>query len=456
MKFMAFSFPGYPLPLVKHLHDEGYEAFACIINRASDMGHDEDDSEKHDDHFERVTNHDGLVPKLRLQEALDKLAEVPESERDDFFLFFDHSDLYKIVDKVRAMGFRHGLLPTEHDYRIEKDRKFGKEFARKYYPDLKIADSHDFNTVEEGIQHLQESDGVWVLKSNGNAGPTVVPHSDDPDQAREEITDTLQKFKKDYESGGFLLEEKIVDALEIAPVMVFWNGEPVYAIAEFENKNYGAGNIGAQKGGNQALSVHTGPDSEINRIAFPPIVYELAKQQAGMMVFDAGLLYDGKDFYFGEFAGNRHGWDGIFSQIVMADQGEAFVGKYFEDIMAGVNPLVNEFGASVRIFSLSADAEDTFDPKGDQTVSWEPEIDNNLFLYSVKKKGEAIVTTCDHDFVGVLTGAGNLMEEAVRAAYDRVDKLRLDTKFYRPKFDFLSTDYRTSIPNRLSALEQYL
>lgn len=457
MKYAFFTVAGYPLPLAKHLHDEGREVFACLIARTVDLGlGGEPDSERHDDHFERISNHDGLVNKLSLADAMRTLAEVPANEKDDWFLFFDHSELYRLCDKARAMGFRHGLLPNEFYYKLEKDRKFGRAFAEKHYPDLSFAQSLEFGTVEEGVAHLQENEGVWVLKSNGNAGPTVVPHSDDPEQAKQEIIDTLHHFKRDYESGGFLLEEKIIDCLEIAPVMVFYDGEPCYSVAEFENKPFGAGNIGAQKGGNQALSVHTGPDSEINRIAFPPIVFELAKKQPGLAVFDAGLLFKEGRFYFTEFAAMRYGWDGIFSEIVMADDGQPFVAKYFETLREQSNPFVNEYGASVRLFSLSGDMEDTFDPKPDQTISWDTSIENNLFLYSAKKKGQEIVATCDHDFVAVITGAGATVEQTVAALYNRVDKFRLDSKFYRPMFDFLSTEYRDSIPNRLRALERFL
>jgi phosphoribosylamine-glycine ligase len=444
------------LPLAKHLQDEGYDVFACIINRAADMELGDADTEKNADHFERVTNHDGLVRKLSLSAAMEMLKAVPDKEKDDWFLFFDHSELYKLCDKVRAMGYNQGLLPNEFYYRLEKDRKFGRQFAKKHYPDLKFAQSVEFTTVEEGIKHLEEDEGVWVLKSNGNAGPTVVPHTDDPEQAKEEIIDTLQRFKKDYESGGFLLEEKILYCLEIAPVMVFYDGEPVYAVAEFENKPFGAGNIGAQKGGNQAISIHTGPESEINRIAFPPIVLELAKKQPGLSVFDAGLLYDGESFYFTEFAAMRYGWDGIFSEIVMADDGKPFVGKYFETMGARENPLVNEYGAALRLFDYEGDMEDTTDPKGGQKISWDDRISNNLFLYSGKMKNKEIVSTCDHDFLGVITGAGDSVEQAVKRMYTNLKGFRFDNLLYRPDFDFLSRDYRTSIPNRITALERFL
>src|SRR5438309_8557884 len=93
-------------------------------------------------------------------------------------------------------------------------------------------------------------------------------------------------------------------------------------------------------------------DAQINKIAYPPIIDEMAKKQPGIGIYDAGLLFDGKEFYFTEFVSQRFGWDGIFSEIAMCadERGENAASRHFEMIAAGQNPLRHKFGAAVRLF----------------------------------------------------------------------------------------------------------
>lgn len=253
-----------------------------------------------------------------------------------------------------------------------------------------------------------------------------------------------------------MLEEKIANCLEVTPVMVFYNGEPVYSLIELENKEIGAGNIGPQKGGNLALSIRTPMDCAINNMAFPDVVHEMAKKHPGLAIFDMGLLYCDGVFYFTEFCAMRYGWDGIFSEMVMRDDGEPFVGAYFQDIVGGNNPLINTYGASVRLFNIASEMEFTEQSEGGIPIHIDDGIENNLFLYRVKQKGKKIVSVGGRDLLGVATGSSNIMETAVGKAYDVVRGVTFDRLYYRPKFDFLSTDYQSSILNRLAAMKPFI
>lgn len=457
MIYVFISYDCYPLPLAKHLLDEGNDIIYGMVRSRNQLrvpGLKED--EKKEERHERLSNYSGILEKYGVDEILKHLKGVKPEDQGSYFFFFDFNDMYKISEAILKMGFKVGLFPTELYYRMEKERILGKRFVEKYYPDVKVAKWVDFKKVEEGVKHINETDKIFVLKSNGNAGRTVVPKTDDLRVAREQLILRLQEDKRDYEAGGFLLEEKIEDCLEVTPIILFWNGEPVYSIVELENKNYGAGNIGVQKGGNQALSIRTALDCEINKISFPPVIHKMAKHQPGLSIYDAGLLYNGKEFYFTEFCAMRYGWDGIFSEIVMRDTGKPFVSAYFEDIMAARNPLKNKYGASVRIFDAEGDYEDTFDPVGGKPIKWPKSIDNYLFLYSARKEDEEIVNTADRDFIAAVAGSGNTLKDAVKKTYERVKQVEFDMIFYRPEFDFMSTDYATSIPNRIKAVEAFI
>jgi phosphoribosylamine-glycine ligase len=448
----------YPYPIIKHLLDEGYEVLIGVLKSETQLlipGLKEEATPQEKE--QRLSVYDHLVHKNSADTVLKLLWKVPEKERNDYFIFFDFNDMYTISEKVLKMGFKNGLFPTKFYYDMEKNRDDAKKFVKDNYPSIVVAESFNFTTIKEGIDFINESeDSQWVLKSNGNHAGTIVPKTDDVNLAKQQIIEALKKHKTDYEEGGFLLEERVPDCLEVTPVMVFYNGKPIYSIAEFESKEFGAGNIGVQKGGNLCLSVKTPLDCELNRIAFPKAVYDLAKKQPGLSIFDAGLLYDGEDFYFTEFCAMRYGWDGIFSEIVMRDDGEPFVGQYFEDIAAGEDPLVNTYGATVRLFNLNGRMEETDMSQDGIEVGWDAAIDNNLFLYRVKKNGAGVVTVGGFDLLGVATGASDVLETAVAKAYAVVAGVQFDKLYYRPKFDFLSMDYKSSILNRFAAVKPYL
>lgn len=453
MKYCFIAVAPYVLPLAKHLQDEGREVVMCVIEDSTALGLGESkESPKHRE--ERITNYDGVIEKKTLPQTMDFLSKI--KNKDEWFLYFDFHDLYKISERCLDMGFHQGSFPTEFYHRLEQDRAFGKKFAKRYYPHIEVEDAPEFKTIADGIAYLKKSEKAMVLKSNGKNGRTVVPPGDEKISDLL-LIDVLKKNRKAYESDGFILEDKILNPLELTPVMIFYDGKPVYSLVEFENKELGAGNIGIQKGGNCALSVRTDINAKINEIAFPPIIHELAQEQPGMSTFDAGLLFSEDKFYFTEMCGMRAGWCGFLSQIVMRDKGDPFVADYFEDIIAGRSPLLNKYGVYVRIFHYDSDNTEAKLPQPGIPMWWDKAIERNLFLYQNRKEGDLTVTAnSDMDFVATITGADDDMRNAAIKTYNRVDKFIFEKMYYRPKFDFLSTDYPTSIPNRLNALLDYL
>lgn len=457
MIYVSIGYDCYALPIMKHLQDEDKEILVGVVEDREDLKLDEScEPEKARQRAERLSNHRGLLRRRPYKQILNKLTSVPMDQQSEYFFFFDFNDMYPIANQIREMGFAQGLFPTEQDYKIERERELAKKHVQKHYPNLKVAEAATFKTVEEGVAYINNSDSVYVLKSNGNLGKTVVPQTDDPKIARQLIEDALKKYTKEYEAQGYLLEKKILNALEVSPVLVFWNGEPVYSLAEFENKPYGCGDIGPLKGGCQALNVRTPLKCGLNDIAFPPIVYDIAKRRKGMYIADAGLLYDGKDFYFGEFAGNRAGWDGILAQLVMRDDGEPFVANFFEDVISGKNPLKRKYGTYIRLFNYEGGYEDSGTPKDDIPLFYYKSIEKNLFLYNVKLKDDNVVSVGGADFLGAITGSSDVLTSAINKTYKYLDKFHFERLYYRYIEDFKSTVYPTSIMNRYNAMEHVL
>lgn len=438
----------HPLPIADRLRDDGKNVIVGVVQKEENEKTPPGKSEA------RLSLYDGILEKQSADDVIEWMAGLPN--KDEWFIMFDYGDLWEYSEKALDMGFTKGIFPTEKNYLLEKDRQAGKDFAKKYYPDLKVAEVSEFHKVEDALTFLEENpDKIYVLKSEGSNAETVVPDTTDPELARFQISGALATEAKDYERGGFTLEEKIKNPIELTPVMVFWNGEPLFSLVEIENKPLGSGNIGRLTGGCQDLSIQTRLDCELNKIAFPPIIYEMAKDQTGISIFDAGLLFDGADFFFTEFCATRWGFDGLFAEIAMCGdrRGKNSVTRHFDLIAEGKNPLINKFGVAVRLFQTEPNGDEPDMYEGGYTMDWLDEFSENLFLYCLQKinepgeKSRFVSVGYDKD-LGCSTGAGNTIEEAVRKAYAAIDGFVMTGVYYRPKFDFLSRDYFTSIMNR--------
>jgi len=83
----------------------------------------------------------------------------------------------------------------------------------------------------------------------------------------------------------------------------------------------------------------TDMNDRINKIAFPPIVDEMAKEHKGWFIWDASILVSKKDgkMYFGEFCSNRPGYNCFFTGLAQGGT----IDHFFENIVKKKNPFTN-------------------------------------------------------------------------------------------------------------------
>ena len=451
-KFIIISRDYHVLPLADRLRDDGKHVVFGMVEK-------EDDPDAPKAKIEsRMTLYDGILDKHPATKVLDWMRGL--NDKSEWFVLFDYGDLWPLSERALKMGFTKGIFPTEESYKLEKDRQAGKEFARKYYPDLKVAEVHEFKKVDDAIKFLQDDkEHIYVLKSEGSNAETVVPQTTDVDLGRRQIIGALLTERAGYEKGGLTLEEKIAKPIELTPIMVFWEGKPLFSLIELENKPLGSGNIGRLTGGCQNLTMETRLNAPINKIAFPQIIYEMAKKQPGLSIYDAGLLFDGEEFYFTEFCSQRWGYDGFYSELEMCGnhQHKLAAVRHFDLITQGQNPLTYKFGAAVRLFQTQPDPKfgDMFE--SGYEVDWLNEVSEQLYLYNIRREkdvdGEKRFLSVGYEKdLGVATGAANNMQDAIENAYRAAYGVAMTGLYFRPKFDFLSKDYFTSIANRYDFL----
>lgn len=450
MKYIFFTFDGSGLPVALQLQREGYDVVVGQVeNRKSTLTKAEKRSNGEEAVLEkkrRLNVYKNMVEKVPAHILLKRMARIRNPK--EFFVFFDFNNLFLYAEQVKKMGF-HGNFPTENDRLFEVDRDLAKEFVRKHYPDIQIIEKHEFRSVRSAKKFLRDTDDVWVLKGKTLDAPTFLPEVNDPELAKWQTIETLEAFQDYYEEAGFVLDKKILDPVEITPEKIYYDGTPIAFTINFENKTLGSGNLSLQTGCSADLVFPISMENKIHDIAFPPIVDRLAKRHKGLFFWDASLIIDRTTgrIHFGEFCPNRPGYNTFFTELAQLPS----VHYFFESAVAKKNPFtLGTVGASVTLFNLQRDPSERYLLSG-ASINYTPESARNIWPYDVYKKTKK-------DKMRILgygwelcpiSGAGRYIDEAVNNVYENVDNFTFAGAYYRPKYDFLSHDYPTSIPNRL-------
>lgn len=462
-KFVIFTFGFEGLPIALKLKQEGADVVLAVIediedtltdleiSKSKQTGDGSSDREDECEKNRRLSTGDGMVDKIQARKALQFLSLV--DNKDEYFIFFDFNTGFRYAEELSKMGF-HGNFPTQEDRIFEVDRNKAKEFVKKEYPEVRIAEHHEMSTVKEGIDFLNESDLIWCLKSNNDNGRTVVPDSDIVELAREQIIEALTSDKKTYEESGFILEQKILHPIEITPQKVYYNGVPVFTDIDLELKRIGAGDVGVMTGCSADVVFPTDMNARINRISFPKIVDEIAKKRRGMFVWDISLLIEPStgNIYMGEFCPNRFGYNSLYNEISHSDGAIGF----FNSIVSGNNPFVSsrgDFGSTIRLFNLHKDGKERrvlCDAKIDYEL-----VSDNVFPLDVKKEYQDVVSVGYSWDLAVVSCVRETIEEAVRMCEAYAREVSFEGIYYRPAFDILSREYPTSILNRYDYLKKH-
>jgi len=445
MKFAIFTFDGYGLPVAQHLQDEGEDVIVGMVEDICEVQPDVDiksAEETDEDKARRLKLYDGIVEKQSAKSLVKRLLE--DKNPGEWFVFLDLNHLFRIADALRGKGFA-GNFPTSEDFCYEIDRERAKDFVERNYGLVNVAAKHRFAKVEEAKAFLESSEEIWVLKGLLEDARTVVPDVSEPSLAHLQLLDALQNEREDYEAAGFILELMIPNALELTPAKIYKDGNPVYSYMCIENKPLGAGNVGPMTDCAQDLVFATDLEDKINKIAFPPIVDEMARQHEGLFFWDASLYADPRTgkIYFGEFCANRPGYSSLYTEMALAGSAS----KFFTQLAAGKPPYAsNVVAGSVRMFNLH---QDKGDPLAGSTIAFTDRAKEGLWLLDAQLRGKRIASVGFKKDLAVATGSGHSVSEAAKRAYRNVDEFSFEGSFYRPLSDFLSHDYNSSILNRL-------
>ncbi len=446
MKYIIIGFEGFIFSLAYKLQKEGQEVILAQIANLKDVRTSNEPFEKESplDKKQRLSLYNKIINKIDADVFLKKAKKIKNPS--DYFVICESNYVFKYAQKLQAMGFE-GIFPTEEDREYELDRNKAKEFVKKHYPNISESLIEKFNSVDKAIAFLNKSKEVWVLKSQTDSVATFVPPINDPLQARKQLIDNLYKNQHEYEKFGFILEKKIEDVVEITPEKIYYDGQPLGMTVMFENKFIGSGNLSYQVGCAGDVVFPISMDSKIHDLSFPPIVDEIAKKHKGLFIWDASLLIDRKTnkVYFGEFCPNRFGFNSFYTTLEQMPN----LSYYFESVVNKKNPYkLGSVGVSITLFNLIQDLK-AGNYQSNISINFPDKYTEHIWFYELALKKDNYYNVGYDTVIAPVTASGVSIPDAVNKLYSYVDSISINNIYYRPKFDYLSTDYPTSILNRI-------
>lgn len=353
---------------------------------------------------------DGVRPNRRTKQDLALLKTFKLSTKSD--------DVFGVVADVirphtRVIGASAGTS------RIELDRILGSEVAKDC--GFELAETHDFGSLRKGAEFLgKNSDRLWVLKPHGNLDLDLTYVESYPG----ELAD---KFEHELPTriGGdkleFMLQAK-VDGVEVSSE-AWWNGDTfLHYNHTFEDKKFLTGHLGPGVGSANNVVVPVFHQNQIfqHLVRLAPRL----KEWGYVGPVDVNCIVGREDHrpYFLEWT-PRFGWDALYLLLALLD---GKLGDFFLDNFAGRFAGV---AAGVRISIPPypyADTQMLEDYAKDVPIKHRIGDFPNVWWEDVYQDDSGYLACTGADgILGVVTGVGKQIGEAVGRVYGTCKKLRV-------------------------------
>lgn len=360
-----------------------------------------------------------------LIEIVDDFADVLKdyhSHKEDLIILIDDNSWGDWCDLQRLEGW-YCVGSSHYGDDIEHERTEGSDLAKRL--GLKIpttTEFKDFNSGREFIKgvRVKMPEARFVFKANGadlaGSSKTYVSKSLDD---LEWFMNWVEKDcgVKGYSCDSFILQ-LLVDGLE-ADYACWYNGEkfaPVVGVTWEQKKLH---DLGAAQGCyGQILTFIPAKDSTFFTEHFSKLLPYLKGSGPNEWAINNIISHRDHKPYFLEFT-PRFGWDSTFGELALLQDAGRPLGEFFTMIALGL-PFpksyfpIGKYSASARLFSESSGTSGEV-VKG-KPVSWNKEIEDNIWWYSLMKHEDDRYEITDNP-IGVMTAVADSPAEAMAKLY---------------------------------------
>lgn len=365
--------------------------------------------------------YDGFLEKVSKWEDYRDWADI---------IVFDDSGFGKIADGLRRVG-KAVIGGSEYTDHLEEDREFGQQEMEKY--GLLVLPHWDFGDFDAAIEFIREQPGRYVFKPSGSVsseqkGILFIGQEDSGSDLIEVLVHNKKGWAKKIKK--FQLQ-KFVQGVEVA-VGAFFNGKDFILPVNinFEHKKLFPGDIGPHTGEMGTLMFW----SDTNKIFRATLErMQPALAESGYVGYiDINCIANNNGIYPLEFT-SRFGYPTISIQIegILNPLGELFAKMARGEPHTIRTKKGFQIGVVVAVPPFPYNDKSEIEIYKDFSILFKKQNLEGVHLGEVKRiEGEwrlAGVT----GYALVITGSGTTVAEARKMAYNRVDNIVLQNKFYR-------------------------
>ena len=354
------------------------------------------------------------------------------SAGDDGIIVFENATYGEHQDELRRQGF-HVVGGSALGDKLENERAFGQRILSEH--GLNTACTREFQSFDEGIEFLKQLPGRYVFKLNGPNWSSTRNYVGQMDNAADMIA-LLSVTRDNWESDeqpSFVLMDHIT-GVEVG-VGAFFNGERFLSPPnlDWEHKKFFPGDIGELTGEMGTVVTYRGAEKmfdatlgKLDKVLGESgycgyINLNTIVNEHGVWPLELTCRFGYPGFAILDSL-HEENWASILSGLVQRNRSGIDTKDGFS---VGVVMTVPPFPYSAGYDELGRGTPICFRDTITETDR------ESLHFGEVTLRNGQLVTAGMVGYAMVITGVGNTIEDARRAAYDRVDKVVIPNGRYR-------------------------
>lgn len=326
--------------------------------------------------------------------------------------------------------------PSQHGAQLEGSKEFAKQFLVKNNIPTARYEAFTKDTVEKGCEFLTTLNAPYVLKADGLAAGKGVLILNDLAEAQQELRNMLVDAKFGEASSKVVIEE-FLDGIELS-CFVLTDGKSYKILPTAKDyKRIGEGDTGLNTGGMGAISPVPFADEEFmkkveDRIVIPTIngLKNENIEYKGFVFI--GLIKVGNDPFVIEY--NVRMGDPETEVVIPRLKSDlvALFQAVANQTLANENVVIDERAATTVMMVSGGYPEDY--EKG-KVINGLNQVKNSIVFHAGTTEKDGNVVTNGGRVLAV-TSYGENFEEALKQAYQNVEKIDFEGKYYRTDLGF--------------------
>ena len=359
--------------------------------------------------------------------TVDEILEFAEEKKIDLTIVGSEELLVEgIVDKFTGKNLKI-FGPDKYAAQLEGSKVFSKDFMKKY--GVKTAEYMTFSDSSKALEYLADVEFPVVVKASGLAAGKGVIIAQNKEEAEKAVNEIMVEMRFDT-AGSEIVIEEFLDGFE-ASVLSFTDSETILTmISAKDHKKIGENETGLNTGGMGAICPNPYMTDSVEEAFRKDILEPTLKGIKAEKMDFAGIIF------FGVMITKKGVYLLEYNMRLGDPETQAVLPLLESDLLEIINSCMNKElnkitlkwknGFSCCVVASSGGYPEDYKKGYGISIN---EKDGLVFMAGVAEKDGKFLTSGGRVLSTV--GLGNTLEEARKNAYDILENINFDGKYYR-------------------------